>query len=203
MGRSRLRDPPCRGVPEPAVGPDVLRKFFGNTHIYKTTSIIGRFIPVHGLAWSDGSKRAIRRTGGDLPLVQRRVRVREPVVGVRGLRTRPEPRRGLNQGRSAHSPRTRGPYVVSRGPGRGDGLTTGDRGSLEFFPDDEPRAHKKTRTVENQGLRGSGAFTLPMRTGTPTSTSVDVCPRCGGVLTREHRSWTCEDCRFVPNHGAD
>ena len=70
-------------------------------------------------------------------------------------------------------------------------------------PHDEPRAHKKARTVENQGLRGSGAFTLPMRTGTPTSTSVDVCPRCGGVLTREHRSWTCEDCRFVPNHGAD
>jgi len=44
-----------------------------------------------------------------------------------------------------------------------------------------------------------------MTTGnrTPASTPGGVCPHCGGVLAWENRSWTCEDCRFVPNHGAD
>jgi transposase len=42
-----------------------------------------------------------------------------------------------------------------------------------------------------------------MTTGTRASTSVGFCPFCDGVLTWNDRSWTCENCRFVPNHGAD
>lgn len=34
-------------------------------------------------------------------------------------------------------------------------------------------------------------------------TSVGFCPQCAGVYAFEHRAWACEDCGFVPNHGAD
>ncbi|MEF8790945.1 MAG: hypothetical protein V5A61_12540 [Haloarculaceae archaeon] len=33
--------------------------------------------------------------------------------------------------------------------------------------------------------------------------TVGTCPECAGVFTFEDRSWACEDCGFVPNHGAD
>ncbi|MFC6941340.1 hypothetical protein ACFQE8_15440 [Salinirubellus sp. GCM10025818] len=41
------------------------------------------------------------------------------------------------------------------------------------------------------------------RSTTSASASVGDCPSCGGALAWEGRSWACEDCRFVPNHGAD
>ncbi|MEF8842289.1 MAG: hypothetical protein V5A62_11785 [Haloarculaceae archaeon] len=42
-----------------------------------------------------------------------------------------------------------------------------------------------------------------MTTPKRTAVSVGLCPRCAGAFTRTERSWTCEDCGLVPNHGAD